>query len=93
MTIDAWLEMATRDAERRGLVELKPMLEMLARATTALRAAEWNADASGESDPHPDPNPESRIPLARRPVQRSAQREVGSSKSEGGNPESAVPSP
>ena len=25
------------------------MLEMLARATTALRAAEWNADASGES--------------------------------------------
>jgi hypothetical protein len=26
------------------------MLEMLARATSALRTAEWNADASGEFD-------------------------------------------
>jgi len=62
MTIDAWLEAAVRDAERRGLIELKPMLEMLARATAALRAAEWNADASGQFDPPPDPNPGSRIP-------------------------------
>ena len=50
MTIKAWLEAAVHDAERRGLIELKPMLEMLARATSALRAAEWNADASGEFD-------------------------------------------
>ena len=62
MTIDAWLAMATQDAERRGLGELKPLLEGLARATSALRAAEWNADASGESDPPVDRNPESRIP-------------------------------
>jgi tRNA pseudouridine55 synthase len=33
------------------------------------------------------------VPLARRPVQRSAQREVGSSKSEGGNPGRLPPDP
>ena len=33
MTIDEWLEAATADAERRGLPELKPILETLARAT------------------------------------------------------------
>jgi hypothetical protein len=48
MTIKAWLEAAIHDAERRGLAELKPMLEALANATSALRTAEWNADASGE---------------------------------------------
>ena len=56
MTIKAWLEAAVHDAERRGLIELKPMLEMLARATSALRAAEWNADASGEFDQHEEPD-------------------------------------
>jgi hypothetical protein len=50
MTIKAWLEMAIHDAERRGLPELKPLLEALARATSALRTAEWNADATGEFD-------------------------------------------
>ena len=55
MTVKAWLEMAIHDAERRGLPELKPLLEALAKATAALRAAEWNADATGEfaSDPAP----------------------------------------
>jgi hypothetical protein len=48
MTIKAWLEAAVLDAERRGMPELKPLLEMLARATSALRTAEWNTDASGE---------------------------------------------
>jgi hypothetical protein len=48
MTIKTWLEMAIHDADRRGLPALKPLLEMLAKATSALRAAEWNADASGE---------------------------------------------
>ena len=48
MTVKAWLEMAIHDAERRGLPELKPLLEALAKATSALRTAEWNADASGE---------------------------------------------
>jgi len=42
MTIDAWLTAAIADAERRGLQELKPILETLARATKALRAADFN---------------------------------------------------
>ena len=45
MTIESWLQAAIADAERRGLPELKPMLETLARATTALRAADFNDDA------------------------------------------------
>jgi hypothetical protein len=56
MTIKAWLEAAVHDADRRGLIELKPMLEMLARATSALRMAEWNADASGEFDQREEPD-------------------------------------
>ena len=46
MTVAEWLAMATADAERRGLPDLVPTLEGLARATEALRAAEWNDDAS-----------------------------------------------
>jgi len=49
MTIDAWLQAAVADAERRGLPELKPILEALARATTALRAADFNDHAQGTS--------------------------------------------
>ena len=37
MTIEAWLKGAIEDAERRGLPELKPLLESLARSTRALR--------------------------------------------------------
>ena len=39
MTIDAWLQAAIADAERRGQPELKPILETLAAATRALRAS------------------------------------------------------
>jgi hypothetical protein len=39
MTIDAWLAAAIIDAERRGLPELKPLLESLARAARELREA------------------------------------------------------
>jgi hypothetical protein len=39
MTVEAWLAAATADAERRGLPELRELLEGLARATRALRAA------------------------------------------------------
>ena len=46
MTIDAWLEAAIADAERRGLPELKPILETLARATSALRAADFSGHAN-----------------------------------------------
>jgi hypothetical protein len=42
MTIDSWLQAAIADAERRGLPELTPILETLARATKALRAADFN---------------------------------------------------
>ena len=46
MTITAWLEMAQADAERRGLGELKRMLEALARSLEIVRAADWNEDAA-----------------------------------------------
>jgi hypothetical protein len=58
MTIKLWLEHAMQDAERRGLPALKPLLETLARATSSLRMAEWNSDATGEVD-------EPRVPDAR----------------------------
>ncbi len=51
MTMDDWLRFSQADAERRGLPELKPILEGLARATAALRAADFNAHAE------PDPSP------------------------------------
>ena len=50
MTIKVWLENAMQDAERRGLQALRPLLETLARSTSALRTAEWASDATGESD-------------------------------------------
>jgi hypothetical protein len=47
MTIEAWLQTALADADRRGLTDLKPLLETLARSTEALRAADFNESASG----------------------------------------------
>ena len=38
MTVESWLKAAIADAEQRGLPELKPLLEALARATTRLRS-------------------------------------------------------
>jgi hypothetical protein len=49
VTIKAWLDNAVQDAERRGLPLLRPLLESLAQATSALRTADWNADATGQS--------------------------------------------
>jgi hypothetical protein len=40
MTIEAWLKAACDDAERRGLPDLKPLLETIARSTAALRDAD-----------------------------------------------------
>jgi hypothetical protein len=51
MTIEDWLAHAVRDAERRGLPELRPLLEGLACATAALRRADWNADAAASGEP------------------------------------------
>jgi hypothetical protein len=39
MTIEQWLKDAIADVERRGLPELKPLLEAIARSTAALRDA------------------------------------------------------
>ena len=47
MTPADWLESARADAERRGLPDLRAMLEALARTAAVLRDADWNEDASG----------------------------------------------
>jgi hypothetical protein len=50
MTIEDWLKSACADAERRGLAELKPLLESLARSLAALREADRLIDRGyGES--------------------------------------------
>jgi hypothetical protein len=46
MNVDTWLQAALADAERRGLPDLKPLLEALARATRLLRDADFNGNAS-----------------------------------------------
>lgn len=38
-SVEQWLKNAIADAERRGIPELKPLLEGLAQATSALRDA------------------------------------------------------
>ena len=40
MTVADWLAGVTADSERRGLSELVPLLQALARSTDALRAAD-----------------------------------------------------
>ena len=58
MTVESWLEAAIRDADARGLAELKPLLEALAEATRALRAADFNdVDAHGLNPPAPTAAP------------------------------------
>ena len=47
MTLEEWLENALRDADRRELPALRPLLETLARSTATLRAADWNVDLAG----------------------------------------------
>ena len=41
MDITDWLQAAIADAERRGLAELRPLLQSLAQATDVLRRADW----------------------------------------------------
>ena len=55
MTVQAWLDDAIQDAERRDLPALRPLLETLAEAISTLRAADWNDDLmSGETATDPD---------------------------------------
>ena len=48
MTVAEWLALAKADAEKRGLPDLLPALDGLAKATEQLRAADWN-DPSTQS--------------------------------------------
>jgi hypothetical protein len=53
MTIAEWLQGACADADRRGLPELKPLLETLARATERLRQADAERRAPLEATRRP----------------------------------------
>jgi hypothetical protein len=48
MTVAEWLALAKADAEKRGLPDLIPALDGLAKAMEQLRAADWN-DPSTQS--------------------------------------------
>jgi hypothetical protein len=49
MTVAEWLAYAKADAEKRGLTDLVPALEGLAKATEQLRRADWNEDPTTQS--------------------------------------------
>ena len=49
MTVAEWLALAKADAEKRGLPDLVPALEGLAKATEQLRAADWNDPSTASS--------------------------------------------
>ena len=49
MTIESWLRAVVADAESRKLPALKPLLEALAKSTTALRQADFT-DARRDHD-------------------------------------------
>jgi hypothetical protein len=53
--IEAWLEAAIADARRRGLPELEPLLESLARSTEALREADERLRRRAEPDAPGEP--------------------------------------
>jgi hypothetical protein len=46
-----WLEGALSDADRRELPALRPLLEGLSRSTALLRQADWNLEATDQSEP------------------------------------------
>jgi hypothetical protein len=53
MTIAEWLQAASADADRRGLPQLKPLLETLARSTERLRAADTERRQTSEATRKP----------------------------------------
>lgn len=57
MHINDWLAAACADADRRGLSELKPLLETLARSTEALRHADATSRSEAANAPAPPPSP------------------------------------
>lgn len=54
MTVAEWLALAKADAATRGLPDLIPALEGLAKATGQLRAADWNDAADQPSKDESD---------------------------------------
>jgi hypothetical protein len=50
MSLEEWLKLAIADAERRGLPELKPILEGLAGAARSLREAGLGGRADGPTE-------------------------------------------
>jgi hypothetical protein len=48
--LESWLESALRDADRRELPALRPLLETLSRSTALLRQADWNLEATDQSE-------------------------------------------
>jgi hypothetical protein len=65
MDVPSWLAHATADAEARGLPQLKPLLESLARSMQALRDAEpefrsRTADYAAPSTDHDASNDQAR---------------------------------
>lgn len=56
MTVERWLAAAEADAEKRGLPELKPLLQGLAASMRTLRAGDWNdrADRDAGTPPRPE---------------------------------------
>jgi hypothetical protein len=53
VTVHDWLEMTLRDADRRNLPALRPLLQALARATSTLREADWNVDIADRAPASP----------------------------------------
>ena len=53
MTIAEWLVATCADADRRGLPQLKPLLETLARSTERLRLADTERRAPVEATRRP----------------------------------------
>jgi hypothetical protein len=49
MTLDDWYTAAREDVDRRGLPDMKPLIDALQQATRQLRDADWNDDARGGS--------------------------------------------
>ena len=54
MTPEDWRRSAHADAEKRGLPDLRAMLDALAHTAAVLREADWNDDASGAADSAPE---------------------------------------
>jgi hypothetical protein len=48
MDIEVWLQAAVSDARRRGLPDVEPLLDALARATRQLRATRFDGPSADE---------------------------------------------